>query len=362
MRRFYFILVLFLMLALIVGCTTKKEEAKKLKAGFVYVGPVGDAGWTKSHDEGRQGMETLEFMEPSTYVESVPEGAEAARVITELVESGCNIVFTTSFGYMDPTMEVAAKYPDAVFLHATGYKKSENFTNYMGKMYQAKYLSGIVAGKMTTTNKIGYVAPFPIPEVVRLVNAFTIGAKSVNPDITVQVLWTYSWFDPVHEKEAANTMIADGCDIITQGADSAGPQEAAEAAGIYSIGYDSDMSMFAPNAHLTAPVWHWDVYYKDVAQKVYDGTWTNEPIWWDMSTGIVDLAPYNEIVPQEVRDLVQSEKEKMLENDMIFAGPLKDNNGVLRVKEGEKLTDEEKLSIQWFVEGVKGKIPEATQE
>lgn len=362
MKKVYVILVLVLALLVIAGCGTKQAAAKKLKAGFVYVGPVGDAGWTKSHDDGRQAMETLEFMEPSTYVESVPEGAEATRVITELVESGCKIIFTTSFGYMDPTMEVAAKYPDVVFLHATGYKTTENFTNYMGKMYQGKYLAGIVAGKMSKTGKVGYVAPFPIPEVVRLINAFTLGARSVNPDMTVQVLWTNSWFDPVHEKEAANTMIADGCDVITQGTDSAGPQEAAEAAGIYSIGYDSDMSMFAPNAHLTAPIWDWAVYYKDVATKVHDGTWTNEPVWWDMSTGLVTLASYNEKVPQDVRDYVAVERAKMLAEDDIFNGPLNDNTGALKVKKGEALTDQEKLSIQWFVEGVKGKVPDSTQE
>jgi basic membrane protein A len=361
MKKFTLFVVVVLIFALLSGCGSNKAKSDKLKVGFVYVGPVEDAGWTKSHDDGRLAMEELDFVGETVYVESVPEGADAVRVITELAESGCNIIFTTSFGYMDPTLEVAKKYPDVTFLHATGYKTAENVTNYMGKMYQGKYLAGIVAGKMSKTGKIGYVAPFPIPEVVRLINAFTLGARSVNPDATVQVLWTNSWFDPVHEKEAANTMIADGCDVITQGTDSAGPQEAAEAAGIYSIGYDSDMSMFAPNAHLTAPVWHWGVYYKDVAQKVHDGTWTNEPVWWDMGTGIVDLSPYNKIVPQEVRDYVSKVKAEIIENDQIFTGPLYDNMGKLRVAEGEELSDSEKLSIQWFVKGVKGKIPEAKE-
>lgn len=357
MKKLFWVLLTIATIMLIAGCGGTAKKNDNIKAGFVYVGPVGDAGWTKSHDDGRLEMEKLDFVDESSYVENVPEGAEATRVITELVESGCNVIFTTSFGYMDPTLEVAAKYPNVTFLHATGYKTADNATNYMGKMYQSKYLAGIVAGKMTKTNKLGYVAPFPIPEVVRLINAYTLGAQSVNPDITVQVLWTNSWFDPVHEKEAANTMIADGCDIITQGTDSAGPQEAAEAAGIYSIGYDSDMSMFAPKAHLTAPVWYWAVYYKDVATKVYNKTWTNEPIWWDMGTGITGLSPYSKAVPQDLKDLVGKVEAEILTNDTIFTGPLYDNEGTLRVEKDASLTDGEKLSIQWFVKGVKGKIP-----
>ena len=359
MKKLFWIFVTIAAVMLIAGCGGSTAKGEKLKAGFVYVGPVEDAGWTKSHDDGRLAMEELDFVGESVFVESVPEGADAVRVITELAESGCNMIFTTSFGYMDPTLEVAAKYPDVTFLHATGYKTDVNYTNYMGKMYQSKYLAGIVAGNMSKSGKLGYVAPFPIPEVVRLINAYTLGARSVNPKATVQVLWTNSWFDPVHEKEAANTMIADGCDVITQGTDSAGPQEAAEAAGVYSIGYDSDMSMFAPTAHLTAPVWHWGIYYKDVATKVHNGTWTNEPIWWDMGTGITGLSPYNEVVPQEVRDQVAEVKVQILEDDQIFTGPLYDNQEELRVEDGVALTDGEKLSIQWFVKGVKGKIPEA---
>lgn len=355
MKKLTLVLLVIFSLSIVVNAQAK--TLKKVKAGFVYVGPVADAGWTKSHDDGRKEMEKLDFVEPSIYVESVPEGAEAVRVITELAENGCNMIFTTSFGYMDATLEVAKKYPKVVFLHATGYKTAKNVTHYMGRMYQSKYLAGIVAAKMSKTGKIGYVAPFPIPEVVRLINAFTLGAQSVNPKATVQVLWTNSWFDPVHEKEAANTMIDAGCDIITQGTDSAGPQEAAENAHIYSIGYDSDMSMFAPNAHLTAPIWHWGVYYKNVAKQVKNGTWTNKPIWWGIGTGITGLAPFNKVVPQSVRNLVAKKKAAIIAKDFIFDGPLYDNHGKLRVKKGASLSDGDKLSIQWFVKGVKGKIP-----
>jgi len=333
------------------------SDNKKLKAGFIYVGPVDDAGWTKSHDDGRKELDTLDFMEPTIYVESVPEGADAARVITELAESGCNIIFTTSFGYMYPTLDVAAKYPNVTFLHATGYKTADNYTNYMGKMYQTKYLAGILAGEMSKTGKIGYVAPFPIPEIVRHINAFTLGVLSINPDATVMVTWTNSWFDPIQEKKVAITMIADGCDIITQSTDSAGPQEAAETSGVYSIGHDSDMRMFAPKAHLTAPVWHWGVYYKYVATKVHNGAWTNEPVWWGIETGICDLSPFNESVPQEVQDLVTQKKAEIIADDNIFTGPIYDNGGNLRIEENVALTDNEKLSILWFVRGVKGEIP-----
>jgi len=359
MRKFTWLLFVLLIFAVITSCGKQAVQSKNLKGGFVYVGPVEDAGWTTAHDEGRLAMEELEFVDESTYVETVPEGAEATRVITELVESGCNMIFTTSFGYMDPTIEVAEKYPDVKFHHCSGYKTAENSTNYFGRMYQTKYMAGIVAGKMSKSGKLGYVAPFPIPEIVRHVNAFTLGARSVNPDATVMVIWTNSWFDPVHEKEAANTMIAAGCDLITQGTDSAGPQEAAEAAGIYSIGNDSDMSFMAPTAQLTSAIWNWGVYYRDIATKIHDGTWVNDPVWWGLDSGITSLSTFNEVVPQELIDELAVAKIQLIENDNIFNGPLYDNTDQLKVEEGAALTDGEKLSIQWFVKGVLGKIPEA---
>lgn len=358
MKKITWFVVVVLVVAFLAGCGGKATKSENLKAGFVYVGPVEDAGWTTAHDEGRKAMEELEFVDESTYVESVPEGAEAVRVITELVESGCNMIFTTSFGFMDPTLEVAGKYPDVKFHHCSGYKTADNYTNYFGRMYQTKYMAGILAGTMSQSGKLGYVAPFPIPEIVRHINAFTLGALSVNPDATVMVIWTNSWFDPVHEKEAANTMIAAGCDLITQGTDSAGPQEAAEAGGIYSIGNDSDMSFMAPTAQLTSAIWDWGVYYKDIATKIHNGTWTNEPIWWGLDTGITKLSKFNEVVPQKLIDDLAVIEAGIIENDYIFNGPLYDNKGELRVKEGEALSDGEKLSIQWFVKGVKGKIPE----
>ncbi|MBT3168796.1 MAG: BMP family ABC transporter substrate-binding protein, partial [Candidatus Cloacimonetes bacterium] len=231
--------------------------------------------------------------------------------------------------------------------------------NYFGRMYQTKYMAGIVAGTMSKSGKLGYVAPFPIPEIVRHINAFTLGAQSVNPDATVMVIWTNSWFDPVLEKEAASTMIAAGCDLITQGTDSAGPQEAAELAGVYSIGNDSDMSFMAPNAQLTSAIWNWGVYYKDIAQKIKDGKWESTPVWWGLDSGITALSKFHEIVPQTLIDELAIVKENIIADDYIFNGPLYDNNGKLKVKEGEALNDGEKLSIQWFVKGVKGKVPES---
>ncbi len=359
MKKVYLLSAVLVFALLITACGGGAKESGNLKAGFVYVGPVEDAGWTTAHDEGRKAMEELDFVDESTFVETVPEGAEATRVITELVESGCNMIFTTSFGYMDPTIEVAGKYPDVKFHHCSGYKTAENSTNYFGRMYQTKYMAGIVAGTMSKSGKLGYVAPFPIPEIVRHVNAFTLGALSVNPDATVMVIWTNSWFDPVHEKEAANTMIAAGCDLITQGTDSAGPQEAAETAGIYSIGNDSDMSFMAPTAQLTSAIWNWGVYYKDIATKIKDNTWVNTPVWLGLDTGITSLSKFNEAVPQDLIEKLTSTKAALIANDDIFNGPIYDNQGELRVKEGETLNDGDKLSIQWFVKGVKGKIPEA---
>ncbi len=357
MKKLFWILMVMATVLLIASCGVGAKKGEMLKAGFVYVGPVEDAGWTTAHDEGRKAMETLDFVDESIFVETVQEGAEATRVITELVENGCNMIFTTSFGYMDPTIEVAEKYPNVKFHHCSGYKTAENSTNYFGKMYQTKYMAGVVAGTMSKNGKLGYVSPFPIPEIVRHINAFTLGAQSVNPDATVQVVWTNSWFDPVLEKEAANTMIADGCDVITQGTDSAGPQEAAEVAGIYSIGNDSDMSFMAPNAQLTSAIWNWGVYYKDIATKIHENKWTNEGVWWGLDSGITSLSKFLEIVPEELIAKLATIKDEIIANDVIFAGPLYDNNGELKVKAGEALNDGEKLGIQWFVKGVKGKVP-----
>jgi len=330
------------------------NAADDLKVGFVYVSPVGDAGYSYAHDLGRQAVEEMDGVTTS-YVESVKEGADSERVILNMARKGFDVIFATSFGFMDPTLRVAKQFPDVKFMHCSGYKTHDNMSNYFGRIYQARYLTGVVAGEMTKKNVLGYVAAFPIPEVIRGINAFTLGAKSVNPDVEVRVVWTKTWYDPATEKEAAKSLLDVGADVIAQHQDSPGPQEAAQEAGVYSVGYNSDMSAFAPKAHLTSAIWNWAPMYKEVVQQVIDGTWKSESLWWGIETGAVGLAPFGDMVPQSVRDDVEARKAKMIAGEYeVFDGPIKDQNGNLKVAEGEHLTDEEMLGLTWFVEGVIG--------
>ena len=331
---------------------------KTIKAGFIYVGPVGDAGWTYAHDQGRKEMAELPFVEATNYIESVPEGAESARVITGLVRKGHNLVFTTSFGYMDATLDVARRYKDVVFMHCSGFKTAENVGTYFGRMYEPRYLSGIVAGKMTEKNVIGYVAAFPIPEVIRGINAFTLGVRSVNPDAEVRVVWTQTWFDPGIERDAADSLLDVGADVLTMHQDAPATLQAAEARDAYVIGYNSDMRDFAPNAFLTAPVWNWGPLYSQIATEVSNGTWQSQSIWWGMEHELVQLAPISDRVPAAVRELVAM-KEAAIKAGKLhpFAGPVVDQNGKVQVPADSVPTDEELLSMNYFVQGVRGTIP-----
>jgi len=358
MKRFAF-LALAILLILPQLATTAEASDKKIKAGFIYVGPVGDAGWTYAHDEGRKEMEKLSFVEPSTYIESVPEGAESARVINGLVRKGHNLVFTTSFGYMDATLDVAKRNKDVVFMHCSGFKSAENVGNYFGRMYEPRYLSGIVAGKMTKKNVIGYVAAFPIPEVIRGINAFTLGVQSVNPDAQVRVVWTQTWFDPGVERDAADSLLDVGADVLTMHQDAPATLQAAEARGAYVIGYNSDMRSFAPNAFLTAPVWNWGPLYAKTAQEVKDGTWKSESIWWGMQQELVQLAPLSDKVPADVKALVE-EKTAAIKSGKLhpFAGPIKGQKGEIQVAAGSVAADGDLLGMSYFVEGVQGTIPQ----
>jgi len=335
-------------------------EKPKLKIGWIYIGVPGDAGWTYAHDQARQAMEqelASEVTIESKILENVPEGADAERSIEQLAQDGCQIIIANSFGYGDALLEVAKKYPDIKFLHCSGLKTAENVSTYFGRMYQARYLSGIVAGKMTTNNTIGYVAAVPIPEVIRGINAFTLGAQSVNPDVKVKVVWTNTWFDPAKEKDAAKSLLEAGCDIIAQHQDTPSPQQAAQEAGKLSIGYNCDMSKFAPDAHLTSPIWNWKDYYVKTVRAVLDGTWKSESYWGGMEDGIVGLAPLSSKVPEDVVKLVEDKKNQIINKEWdVFTGPIKAQDGTLKVKEGQKLTDEEMLSMDWFVAGVEGTL------
>jgi len=354
MKRFVF-LVVVLMLALPQFAAAQE---KKIKTGFIYVGPVGDAGWTYAHDQGRKEMEALPFVEPSTFIESVPEGAESARVITGLVRKGHNLIFTTSFGYMDATLEVAKRNKDVVFMHCSGYKTADNVGNYFGRMYEPRYLSGIVAGKMTKSNIIGYVAAFPIPEVIRGINAFTLGVRSVNPKAQVRVVWTQTWFDPGIERDAADSLLDVGADVLAMHQDAPATLQAAEARGAFVVGYNSDMREFAPNAFLTAPVWNWGPLYAQVAQQVKDGTWKSESIWWGMKEDLVRLAPISDKVPAEVKALVEAKAAAIKKGELHpFAGPVFTQDGQLEIAAGAIPEDGYLLGMSYFVEGVQGTIP-----
>lgn len=333
-------------------------QVDSVKAGFIYVGPVGDAGWTFAHDEGRKAMEKLPFVEESTYIESVPEGAESARVITGLVRKGHNLIFTTSFGYMDATLEVAKRYKDVVFMHCSGFKTAENMGNYFGRMYEPRYLSGIVAGKMTKANIIGYVAAFPIPEVIRGINAFTLGVRSVNPEAEVRVVWTQTWFDPGIERDAADSLLDIGADVLAMHQDAPATLQAAEARGAYVVGYNSDMRKFAPNAFLTAPVWNWGPLYSKIAEEVKKGTWSSGSTWWGMKEDLVQLAPISSKVPSDVQALVMNKAEQIKMGSLHpFAGPVTDQSGKEQIPEGTIADDNHLLGMNYFVKGVSGTIP-----
>lgn len=362
------LLMATLVLALVIvaaGCGDKKADDKakapageeKIKVGFMYVGPVGDAGWTYAHEQGRLYLEKELPYVTTTKVESVPEGQDAERVLTQLAQEN-KIVFATSFGYMDSVIKVAEKFPNVVFLHCSGFKTAPNAGNYFGRMYQARYLSGIVAGKMTKSNTIGYVAAYPIPEVIRGINAFTLGVRSVNPQAKVKVVWTMTWYDPPKEKDAAVSLLDQGADIIAQHQDTPGPQQAAEERGKLSIGYNSDMSKAAPKAVMTSPVWNWGPYYVQTVKAVKEGTWKSDQYWGPMSDKIVDLAPYGPMVPEDVKKLVEDKKQEIVSGKFdVFTGPIKDQKGQVKVAGGQKMSDKEMLEFNWFVEGVEGTIP-----
>ena len=333
-----------------------------IKVAFVYVSTIGDMGWTWAHDQGRLALEQKLPNVETAYQEAVPENpADAERVIRDFAQKGYKVIFTTSFGYMDPTINVAKDFPDTVFIHISGYKTAENVGTGFGKIEEPRYVSGLIAGKMTKSNKLGYVAAFPIPEVIRGINAFTLGVRKSNPEATVQVVWTNTWFDPQKERQAAEALLDGGADVIAQHQDTAGPQQAAEERGAFGVGYNADMSRQAPNAVLTSAIWHWEVLYTQIVQQVMDGTWEPSQYWGGWKDGIVDLAPIGPMVPDDVRQMAEAEiaKFKSGEQDVftIFTGPLRDQPGEERVPAGTAMTAEEILGMDWFVEGVEGDIP-----
>jgi basic membrane protein A len=329
-----------------------------LKVGFIYIGPVGDYGWSYAHDQGRKYLEATVPDVKTTYVESVPEGADAERVLTQLARSGHKVIVATSYGYMDTMLKVAERFPDVVFLHCSGHKRRANMGTYFGRMYQASYLAGLVAGHMTQKKRIGYVAPIPIPEVIRIANAFVLGARAVNPEVDVHVVWTNAWYDPATESEAANSLIDIGADVIATQSDSPAPVQTAERRGAYGVGYNSDASKFAPEKHLASAVWNWGPYYVDAVKRVRAGTWQSTDDWWPIGAGIVGLSPFGPAVSETVKTLVEQRKQDLMAGRFdVFWGPISDQSGKMRIAGGEKPPASVLLSMDWLVEGVVGAVP-----
>ncbi len=330
-------------------------DGEVIKAAWVYVGPIGDAGWTKKHDDGRLAVEeNLGGCVETSFLESVPEGADSEAVFERLAEEGNDIIFGTSFGYMEQMIAVAENFPDVVFEHGTGFMVSDNVGTYFGAAEEARYLSGMAAGAVSE-GSIGYVAAFPIPEVLRGINAFTLGAQRVNPDVTVTVSWTSTWFDPTIEKEAAEALLADGADVIAQHQDTPSPGEAAAEADAYWVGYNDDMSRFAPDAWLTAPVWDWGPFYTSAIEAVADGSWESDQYYGNMADGLVQLAPVSDAVPEDVRTEIEDVQAQIIDGSFTpFDGPVNDQDGNEVIAEGETPPLEDLLGMEYFVEGVIG--------
>ncbi len=325
--------------------------------GFVYVSPIGDAGWTFQHDLGRLQVEK-ETGYTTSYVENVAEGADAERVIREMAKRGDKVVFATSFGYMNYALKVSKQFRKTAFVHATGYKLGKNMGLVNARFYEGRYLTGVIAGEMTQSNVLGYVAAFPIPEVLQGINAFIKGARSVNPNAELRVIWVNSWYDPGKERQAATTLLAQGADVITHHTDSTAVVQAAEEAGKYAFGYHSDMSKYGPKAHLTATTHHWGDYYVKTVEEVEAGTWKPTSVWGGYAEGMIRLAPLNDAIPADLQNRIRDMEQKMTSGEMhAFAGPVVDQSGKTVVAAGQTMTDDQLNQMNYYLEGVVSKIP-----
>jgi basic membrane protein A and related proteins len=333
--------------------------AGPLQVAFAYVGPVGAAGWTFAHDRARKQIQS-EFGDKikTTFVENVPEGADAERVIRDLVKQGNTLVFGTTFGYMDPMLRVAADTRAVHFEHATGYKTADNLRTYDSRTYEGAYLAGILAGFMSKTSELGVVASIPIPEVIRNIDSFTLGAQSVNPKIKTRVVWINKWFDPPKEGEAAQALINQGVDVLMQNTDSSAVLQTAEKAGKWAFGWDSDMSKYGPNAHLASAIINWAPYYKKAVADVLGGTWKSDKTWWGVKQDAIDLVSISDKVPSAAKTKVEQVKAGLRDGSfVIWKGPLSDQAGKERLKDGQTADDGFLLGINFYVHGVDGKIP-----
>jgi len=329
------------------------------KVGFVYVGPVGDSGWTFQHDLGRKQMEAaLKGKVVTSFVESVPEGADSERVIRQMAQNGTKVIFATSFGYMNPALNVAKSFPNTVFMHATGYKTAANLGQYNGRFYEGRYLNGVVAGKLTKTNVVGYVGSYPIPEVVMAINAFTQGMRSVNPKAEMRVVWVNSWFDPGKEREAALSLIAQGADVLSHETDSAATNQAAEEKGVKVFCYNTDELKYAPKAQIGGIIITWGDYYTQVVSDVLAGKWKSGHVWGGLKDGFIKMAPMGASVPKDVQDLAKKLEAQIVAGKLHpFTGPLVDQDGKVRLPAGQTISDHDLEKMDYFVKGVASKLP-----
>ncbi|PZX16197.1 nucleoside-binding protein [Palleronia aestuarii] len=345
-------------LALTGGFAAAQDEPTKV--GFVFVGPIGDGGWTYEHNQARLAVEE-EYGDAveTVFQESVPEGADAERVLTQMALSGADLIFTTSFGYMDPTINVAQRFPDVKFEHATGYKTAPNVSTYSARFYEGRAVQGLIAGRMTESNRIGYIASFPIPEVVRGINASYLAAKAVNPDVQFNVVWAFTWFDPAKEADAAQALIDQGADVILQHTDSTAPQAAAAEAGdVITFGQASDMAEYAPMPRVSSIIDNWAPYYIERVGDVMDGSWESQQVWYGIDEGMVKIGEISDAVPDDVREEAMALRDAISAGETHpFTGPINRQDGTEWLAEGETADDETLLGMDFYVEGLSGEIP-----
>ena len=341
------------------AAASEPAKPEPLKVAFAYVGPVGDAGWTFAHDNARKAIEA-EFGDRivTSFVENVPESADAERVMRDLVGQGNKLIFGTTFGYMEPMLKVAADSKDVTFEHATGYKTADNMRTYDSRTYEGAYMAGVIAGSMTKSNTLGVVASIPIPEVIRNINSFTLGAQSVNPKVKTKVVWVNKWFDPPKEGEGAQSLISGGADVLFQNTDSSAVLQKAEEKGKLAFGWDSDMSKFGPNSHLASAVINWTPYYSKAVKDALDGTWQTGGVWWGVKEGAIDLVSISDKVPAEVKDKVAKIKAGLTDGSfVIWKGPIVGQDGK-EVLAKDAVADDKFLSgVNFYIKGVEGKVP-----
>ncbi|APX12455.1 BMP family ABC transporter substrate-binding protein [Tateyamaria omphalii] len=347
--------------ALALGLAGGAMAQDPTKVGFVYVGPVGDGGWTYEHDQGRLAVEA-EFGDAveTVFVENVAEGPDAERVMTQMALDGADLIFTTSFGFMDPTINVASKFPDVKFEHATGYKRADNVSTYSARFYEGRAVQGHIAGKMTESNIIGYIASFPIPEVIRGINSAYLHAAKVNPDVEFKIIWVYTWFDPAKEADAAKALIDQGADVVLQHTDSTAPQAAAQEAGdVMTFGQASDMAQYAPFPRVSSIIDNWAPYYIERTRAVMDGTWESVDTWDGIPTGMVEIGEITDAVPAEVKAEAEAMIEAMRTGEYHpFTGPINKQDGSAWLAEGDVADDGTLAGMNFYIEGVDGEIPQ----